>query len=175
MLRLRQQISGDPGRRSGVVSNDHRLGRTRQPVNADHAKDLPLGKGDEEISRSEDFIHRADGFCAVGKGGNCLRPAQRVNFLNTKKGTRGEGNICHLACGAIGRDNDHNLLDARYLSRHSRHDDGGRQRRGSAWHIQPNTLDGADELTQCAVALLHHPRVERLAVVETAHPFDGNF
>ena len=63
-----------------AVGDDHDLGRTRERLDADRARDLALGEGDVAVPGADDHVDRADGLGAVRERGDRLRATDPVHL-----------------------------------------------------------------------------------------------
>ena len=61
MLRLAQQIGGDPVRIVGAIGDHQDFRRPGDAVDADLAEHFALGGGDIGIAGADDLVHRRDG------------------------------------------------------------------------------------------------------------------
>jgi hypothetical protein len=64
MLRLRQHIRRHPCGVGGFIGHDDGFGGAIQAIYAHTAVNFPLGKGDKQITRADDFIHTGQTLCA---------------------------------------------------------------------------------------------------------------
>ncbi len=102
MFGLGQQVSSDPGGARRIIGDDHRFGRSGQPVDTDHAVHLALGQGDEQVAGTKDFIYRADAAGAVRQRGDGLRAADGVHFLDSQQRGSGQDNGRNFPRRAVG-------------------------------------------------------------------------
>ena len=76
MLGLADQVGGDVHRVGGVVGQDGDLGRAGLGVDADHAAQQPLGRGDLDVARAGDHVDRLATSLVAGRRSR-RRPASR--------------------------------------------------------------------------------------------------
>jgi len=139
VLRLRQQIGGDPMRVVILVGDDQHFRRTGDRIDADGAEHLPLGCRHIGIAGTDNFDHRLDRLGAMGQRGDGLGAADAVDFFNARKFGGGEHERVQLSARRR-----HHHDDARYacdLGRHGVHQHrawiGGRPAR----HVEANGFD----------------------------------
>ena len=82
MLRLTQQIGGDPVRVVVAIRDHENFARPCHHVDADHAIKLALGFCDPGVARSGDNIDLADPFRTVGERGHGLCPADAPDLVD---------------------------------------------------------------------------------------------
>ncbi len=99
VLRLRQQIGGDPFRVVVPVGDDQDLGRAGDHVDPDLAEDPPLGRGDIGVARTDDLVDRRDRRRAVGERRDRLRAADPVDLVDPDHLGGGENQRVQHAAG----------------------------------------------------------------------------
>src|SRR5690606_3776798 len=87
---LREKIGGDPVRIVLPVSDNENFRGASYHINTDLTENLPLGGGDIGIARTDDLVHRRNGFRSIGESGYSLGTAHTVNFINACKLRGGE-------------------------------------------------------------------------------------
>ena len=85
MLRLGQQIGGDPIRVAALVGDDEHFRRPGDHVDADRAENTALGGGDIGVSGPDDFRDGRNGLRAIGQRRDRLRAADAINFVDARE------------------------------------------------------------------------------------------
>ncbi len=75
VLRLGDEVGGDPGGARGGVGDDEHLGRPGDHVDPHFPNDLPFRLGDPAIAGAHDLVHPRDRGGAIGQRRDCLRTA----------------------------------------------------------------------------------------------------
>ena len=84
MFRLTQQIDGNPVRVRSSVGDHQNLRGPGDGVDPDSAEDHALGRRHIGIAGTDDDIDRLDGLGAIGQCGNRLRPADPIDFVDSR-------------------------------------------------------------------------------------------
>ena len=83
MLGLAQEIGGADLGIDAVIGDNQRLGRAREQVDTDAAKQLSLGLCDISIARADDHVDGGNGVATQRHGGNRLHATQDVDLVGT--------------------------------------------------------------------------------------------
>ncbi len=174
VLRLGEQVGGGERSRHAAVGDDHDLGRSRERIDADRARDLALGQGDVPVAGADDHVDRADGLGAVRERGDGLGAADAVHLGDTDERRRRERGCGHRAVGR-GRDAQHQLAHTRELRGDGGHQHRRRVRGATAGNVQAGPPDRHRQLTQGhAVALERRLRRGELRGVILTDPVGGD-
>ena len=157
VLRLGQQIGGDPnGIGLGIGDHEHLAG-PGEKVDADAPEDLTLCLDDVGVARSEDFGDRTDRPRPVGKGRNGLRSADAVNFGDAAEIEGRNQGRSHSPVRSRRGDGD-DFRHACRLGEATGHDGCGDERCGSPWNIDADTGKWIEALAdKGAFTILHRP------------------
>ncbi len=141
---LADQVGGDVHRVGAGVGEHGDLGRSGFGVDADHAAQQPLGRGDVDIAGAGDDVDRldAEGGVAVGEQRDGLGTADGVHLVDAQQRAGGQDRRVRQAAELLlGRRADDQRLDARDLRRHHVHHDAGRVDRQAARDVQADAAD----------------------------------
>ena len=123
VLRLGDQIGGNPPGPGGVIGDNEGLGRTRQAVDPHLPVQLPLRQHDEQVTGTNDLVHPRDCPRTVGEGGNGLSATDLVDGVHFGDAGRNEYSRVDPAF-PVRRCGDDHLPDTGYPGR-----DGGHEHR----------------------------------------------
>ena len=133
MFGLAQKIRGAHLGIHGVVGQQQRFGWPGRQVDADASVQLPLGLGNERISRADEHVDRLDELGSQGHGGHRLHPAQQIDLVGATEvhGRNGLGRNRALDRRCAGRHSGH----ASHLGGDDAHVSGGDHGIPPAGHI----------------------------------------
>ena len=97
VLSLAQQVHSDHERIRMLVRHDEDLGRPREEVDPDLAKELLLGLGDEGVARPGDEVTHVDRLGPERHRGNRLHAAEEQDLIRACEVHRGDGRVRDLA------------------------------------------------------------------------------
>ena len=139
VLRLTEQIGGDPVRIVLVVRDDEDFRWTGHGVDPDCAEHFALGGGDISVAGTDDLVHRGNRLCAVGERGYGLRAADAIDFRHPCALRSGQHQRIDLAaaCGCHHRD----AGDTGHARGHRVHQNGTRIARGTARNVEPDAVE----------------------------------
>src|SRR6266508_444534 len=171
MLGLCQEVRRNPCRISKFIGDDNCLCWTRKSINSYHAIDLSLCQGNKQIARSENLIHRANGFRPIRQRGNCLRPTQRVNLIYPSNGTRGKDDWINRYRRRgrrleRGRSHYNNFLHACDPRRGGTHQYCRWKRSCPAWNIESHALKRTYDLPKRTTQVIGKPGGQWLMSME---------
>ena len=133
-------------------------------VNADIAKHLLLGEGDEEIAGPAYLVDPGDGFRTVGESGDGLGAAGLEHAIDTRDLRGHELDRRHRAIGQDGA-REVDLIDAGDASGDRAHEHGAGQGGGAAGYVDGDALDCARELAETVQLEVDEGAPELLLVV----------
>jgi hypothetical protein len=84
VLGLRQHIGSNDTGVCRAVRDDANLAWAGREVDLGVLAEHHLGKGDIDIARPDNLLHRANGLCPERHGGNSLRPAGIVDLGHSR-------------------------------------------------------------------------------------------
>jgi hypothetical protein len=128
VLGLGEHVGGDESGISRVIGDDQHLAGSGEHVDAHPAHDLTLGLGNVLIARTDDDIHRRDGFGAVGQGGDGPGGTNLIDLIDTDLAGRDQQGRADPALG-IGRRDHHPSGDSSDLGGDTVHQHRGNQGR----------------------------------------------
>jgi hypothetical protein len=137
---LGDEIGGDPGGIGRAIGNDQHFGGARDGIDADLAEDLALGGSDIGIAGADDLVDAADGFGAIGQGGDRLGAADAVDFGDA--GNLGGKQDDGADLPARGGDGQSNAVHPGQLGGDGAHDDGGGIGGETAGNVDADGIDG---------------------------------
>ena len=148
---LAQNIGGREFRIAArLVGDDQRFGRTGEQIDADPAKKLPLGFGDEGIAGADQNVDRTDRLGSDRHRADRLDPAQGVDRVGTRHRLRRDDRPGRLATeGRRAADHPGHAGD---LGGDDRHVGAGEQRIFAAGNIAAGRID------RDILVAEHHPR-----------------
>jgi hypothetical protein len=139
VLRLREQVGGDPVRVAGLVGDDQDLGGSGDHVDADLAEHDALGRRHIGVAGTHDLGDRLDARCPIGECGHRLRAADAIDLVDACELRRRQHQRVELS---VRRRHHHDdARHARDFRGHRVHEDRGRISRGAARHVKPDCLD----------------------------------
>ncbi len=173
MLGLSQQVEGDQPWIGPRIGNDHHIGRSRDAINPNMAKNLPLGFGYIGVAGANNAVNRANGLRAISHGSHSLRTANAVDFGHT--GAVGGGKDQRVNNPIGGWYAHGQPFDACNLGGNGVHQHGGGVGSLAARYVQSGCIQRDPAHPQC------HPHVVRVAyvrgklfLVEALNPSGGN-
>ena len=174
MLRLREQIGGDPARIDAVVGGDDDLGRAGDGVDADVAEHQPLGRGDVGVAGADDLVDARHALGAVRHRGDRLRAADHEHAVDAgqprgrqrlrRRARRGHHDLAHARDARRDGGHDHRRRIPGLAARHVDADAGQRIDAAADAHAFLGDLVGGVPL-----ALVKHPDALRGAFHRRAH------
>ena len=170
VLGLADQVGGDVHRVGGGIGEHGDLGRAGLGVDPDDAADQPLGRSDVDVARAGDHVHRIDAErgVAVGRQGDGLRPADRVDLGDAEQRARREDRRVRPAAELLLRRREHSdRADAGDLGGDDVHHHAGRVDGEAAGHVQADPRDRDPPLGDPAAG--HDLDVDRLAALRLVH------
>ena len=90
VLRLRQEVGGDPGGVVVPIGDDQDFRRARDHIDSDPAEDAPLGGGDIGVARPDDLVDSLDRSGSISERRHRLRAADPVNLVDPDQPGGGE-------------------------------------------------------------------------------------
>ena len=172
VLRLAEQVGGDPGGILVAVGDHHDLRRTGDQVDADPAEDLALGLGDVGVAGADDLVDRADRRGAEGERCDRLGAADAVDLVDP--GERGRDQHQRRQRAIRRRHAHRQALDARDPGRHGVHQDRARIGSGTARDVDPDRLDRPPAQAEPHAQLVGELLVRgQLAAMEGGDPRGG--
>ncbi len=168
VLGLCRQIGGgELGRRAGVGDDDH-LRRSRERVDADHARDFALGGGHVGVPRPHDHVDGADALGAVRERRDRLGTAHPVQLGDADRRRGGERRLRDAAVGTRWHA-ERELGDAGDLRRDRRHQHRRRVRGPAAGDVQTGAVDGEHVLLDFDAGAVETGRRVHLLLVVRAY------
>jgi hypothetical protein len=166
MLRLGQEVGGDPGGLRRLIRQDQHLTRPRQHVHPDDAIQEALGRGHVDVARADDLVHGCNTLRPVGQGRDGLRAAHAVDLPDVHE-RRGRQDCRGDAAVLPRRGADGQARDPRHAGRNGVHENRRGIGGGAARDVQPHPVERPHELPQQAdPLLLVEPGLPMLAPVE---------
>ena len=144
MLGLRQHIGGDIFGIGAVIHQQKNLTGSGDGVDIDFAENQSLGRRDEDISRTDDFIHFRDRRGAEGHRSDRLRAADTKNSIHAGNLGGGENNRAIIADGR----GHNNFLHAGDFGGDRVHQYRRRIRRLAPWNVNADPFQRRDSLPE---------------------------
>ncbi len=139
MLGLSEQVGGADFAVHRLVSDDQRLGRPGQEVDADAAEQLPFGFRHISVAGTDQHVDRLDRLGAERHGGDRLHAAEHIDVVGAAEMLgRDDGRMRRALVGRGAGDDAFDAGDARGDDRHVR---GGDHRIAPARHVAADRID----------------------------------
>jgi hypothetical protein len=166
---LREQLGGRVPSLRALVRDHDGLRRPEESVDPDVAVDELLRQRRVDSARTADFVDRRDPVRPICHRGDRLRPADPVDLLDAADASGGHHDRGRIAV-PVGRRAQHELGNAGDARRHGSHEDGRRKRRPSRGGVEPDALDGTEDLADLRAVPVDHPVLGPLRLVEDPDP-----
>src|SRR5439155_89932 len=143
VLGLGDQVRRDEPHLGGLIGDDQHLCRTRQHVDSDVPRDLPLRFGDEPIARTHDLVDARNRGRPVSERGDRLRAPDPEHPIHAGESRRGQYDIARCI-PARGRRDHHDLRHTCDDRGNGVHDDGRGIGGLAAGDVQPDAFERHD-------------------------------